>query len=132
MTVEVQPPTEGNIPMNTSPARRAGLVILGLLSVADVATLPLTDGDHPPYAIASLATLLGIASLVLVVKALRDPSRSLRLLIGLRILSALTALPAFFVDDVPAAAQAIAAGIVVLTAAGVLLAARGPVPVMAS
>jgi hypothetical protein len=118
--------------MNTSPGRRAGLVILGVLSLADVATLPLTDGEHPPYPIAALATVLGIVSLALVVRALRDPSRSLGLLIGLRVLSAVTALPAFFVDDVPAAAQAIAGAIVVLTAVGVLLAARGRTPVMAS
>ncbi len=118
--------------MNTSPGRRAGLVILGLLSLADVATLPLTDGEHPPYPIAALAALLGVVSLVLVVQAFRDPSRSLRLLVGLRVLSAVTALPAFFVDDVPAAAQAIAGAIVVLTVVGVLLAARGRMPVMAS
>ncbi len=118
--------------MNTSPDRRAGLVLLGLLSLADIATLPLTDGEHPPYPIAVLATLLGVVSLVLVVQALRDPTRSLRLLIGLRVLSAVTALPTFFVDDVPAAAQAIAGAIVVLTAAGVLLTARGRTPVMAS
>ena len=118
--------------MRTSPGRRAGLVVLGLLSLADVATLPLTDGEHPPYPVAALATLLGIVSLVLVVQALRDPSRSLRVLIGLRVLSALTVLPAFFVDNVPAAAQVIAGAIVVLTAVGVLLVARGRVPVMAS
>jgi hypothetical protein len=118
--------------MNTTSGRRAGLAILGLLSLADIATLPVTDGEHPPYAIAALATLLGLASLVLVVQALRDPSRSLRLLIGLRVLSAVTAIPAFFVDDVPAAAQAIAGALVVLTAAGILLAARGRNPVVAS
>ena len=118
--------------MNTSPHRRTGLVVLGLLSVADVATLPLTDGEHPPYPVAALATLLGIVSLILVVQAFRDPSRPLRLLIGLRVLSALTALPASFVDNVPAAAQAIAGAIVVLTAVGVLLVARGRVPVVAS
>ena len=118
--------------MTTSADRRTGLVVLGLLSLADVATLPLTDGEHPPYPVAALATLLGIVSLMLVVQAFRDPSRPLRLLIGLRVLSALTALPAFFVDNVPAAAQAIAGAIVVLTAVGVLLVARGRTPVVAS
>jgi len=116
----------------TSPGRRAGLVLLGLLSLADIATLPLTDGEHPPYPIAALAALLGAVSLVLVVQALRDATRSLRLLIGLRVLSAVTALPAFFVDDAPAAAQGAAGGIVVLTAAGVLLSARGRTPVVSS
>lgn len=118
--------------MNNAPGRRTGLVILGLLSLADVATLPLTDGEHPPYAVAALATLLGVASLVLIVRALGDPSRSLRLLIGLRILSAVTALPAFFLDGVPAAAQALAGTTAVLTASGVLLTASGRTPVMAS
>ena len=69
--------------------------------------------------------MLGLVSLVLVVQAYRDPANPLRLLIGLRVLSAVTALPAFFVSDVPAGAQAAAAVVVVLTAAGVLLTARG-------
>lgn len=118
--------------MNSSPGRRAGLAILGLLSLADVATLPLTDGEHPPYPVAALATVLGIVSLVLIVQALRDPLRSLGLLIGLRVMSAVTALPAFFVDDVPAAAQAIAGAIVVLTAVGVMLTAHGRTPAVVS
>jgi len=118
--------------MSAFAGRRAGLVILGLLSLADIATLPLTDGEHPPYPIAVVATLLGVVSLVLVVQAFGDPSRSLRLLIGLRVLSAVTALPAFFVDGVPAAAKAVAGAIVVFTAAGVLLTARERTPVMAS
>ena len=106
-------------------ARRIGLVIFGLLSLGDIATLALTDGESPPYAVAAVAALLGIVSLVLAVQAFRDPSRPLRLLIGLRVLSAITALPAFFVPDVPAGPQAAAAGVVVLTAMGVLLAAGG-------
>lgn len=105
--------------------RRVGLVIFGLLSVGDIATLALTDGKTPPYAVAATSALLGLASLVLTVQALRDPSRPLRLLIGLQVLSAITAVPAFFVSDVPAGAQAAATAIVVLTAVGVLLTARG-------
>ena len=108
-----------------STGRRIGLLIFGLLSVGDIATLALTDGETPPYAVAAVAALLGLVSLVLVVRAYRDPSRPLRLLIGLRVLSAVTALPAFFVSDVPAGAQAAATGLVVLTAVGVLLVARG-------
>lgn len=119
-------------PNNTSPGRRAGLGILGLLSVVDVATLPLTDGEHPPYLVAALATVLGVVSLVLVGQGLRDPSRSLRLLVGLRVLSAVAALPAFFVAGVPVTAQAVAGAIVALTVVGVLLAARGRTPVLAT
>ena len=108
-----------------STGRRIGVGIFGLLSLGDIATPALTDGETPPYAVAAVVALLGLVSLVLSVQAYRDPSRPLRLLIGLRILSAVTALPAFFVSDVPAAAQAAAAGIVALTAVGVLLVARG-------
>lgn len=117
--------------MTNTPGRRVGLALLGLLSVGDVATLALTDGDHPPYAIAAIAAVLGVVSLVLVVRAYRDPSRSPRLLIGLRVLSAVMALPAFFVDDVPSGAEAAAAAVVVLTALGILLAARGRTPAVA-
>ena len=111
--------------MSSSTGRRIGLVIFGLLSLGDVVTIFLTDGDHPPYAVAAVGTLLGLVSLVLVVQAWRDPARSLRLLIGLRVLSAITAIPAFFVSDVPAGAEVGAAVIIVLTAVGVLLTARG-------
>ena len=36
--------------------RRAGLAILGLLSLADSSMLLLTDGNTPPYSVAALAT----------------------------------------------------------------------------
>jgi len=111
--------------MSKVPGRRAGLAILGLLSLGDMSTILLTDGETPPYAVAAAALVLGLVSLALVVRAFRRPSGSLRLLIGLRILSAVLAVPAFFVPDVPAGAQAAAAAVVVLTAVGVLLTARG-------
>ncbi len=105
--------------------RRFGLVIFGLLSLGDMAALLLTDGKTPPYAIAAVVCVLGIFSLALVVTAWLNPGEPLRMLIGLRVLSAVTALPAFFVSDVQAGAQAAAAGVVVLTALGVVLSARG-------
>lgn len=114
-----------------SPSQRAGLLLLGLLSLGDIATLVLTDGSSPPYAVAALVAVLGVVSLYLVVRALRDPARPVRLLVGLRILSALTALPAFVISDVPAAAKAAAAAVVVLTAVGVLLTSRGRTTVVA-
>ena len=106
-------------------SRRIGLVIFVLLSLGDVATLALTDGETPPYAVAAVVAALGLVSLVLAVRAFRDDDKPLRLLIGLRVLSAVTALPAFFASDVPAGAMVAAAGVVVLTSVGVLLAARG-------
>lgn len=107
--------------MNHQSSRRAGLLLLGLLSIGDMAALLLTDGQSPPYAVAALVTLLGLVSLVLVIRALRDPARPVRLLIGLRALSAVSALPAFLVDGVPAGAQVAAAAVVLLTAVGVVL-----------
>ena len=104
--------------------RRAGLVVFGVLSLADVATLALTDGETPPYPVAILAAVLGIASLVLVWLAWRDPARPVRALVALRVVSALFAVPAFLVDDVPGPVLAGAAAGVVLTAVGVLLVAR--------
>ena len=52
--------------MNTNIIRRAGLIILGLPALADVASLPLTDGEHPPYPIAVLATVAAVAGTVVV------------------------------------------------------------------
>ncbi|MFI5693945.1 hypothetical protein ACIA58_19015 [Kribbella sp. NPDC051586] len=87
-----------------------GLVLLGLLGVADLATPLMTDGDHPPMSIAIGAAALGLASLVLVGLAWRGKRGALVPLITLRIASALLAVPAFFASDVPAAAVA-AAGV---------------------
>jgi hypothetical protein len=113
--------------MTTSRAtvRRIGLAIFALLSLGDIATPALTDGETPPYAVAVGAALLGLVSLGLAIQAYRDPRRPLRLLIGLRVLSAVTALPAFFIADVPVGAQAAAGGVIVLTAVGIMLAASG-------
>ena len=106
-------------------SRTIGLVLLGLLSLGDVALIAVTDGESPPYAVAVVAALLGLLSLWLVVRALRDPAAPVRLLIGLRVLSAVLALPAFVAEDVPAGAVAGAAVGVVLTVVGVLLVATG-------
>jgi hypothetical protein len=89
-----------------------------------VATIFLTDGQTPPYAVATLDLVVGLVCLVLVGQALRDPRRPIRLLVGLRILSAVTTLPAFFAHDVPVAAKAAAAAIVIVTAVGVSLTSR--------
>ena len=96
-----------------------GLWLLGFCSLLDIATLPLTDGQTPPWGVAIAGAVLGAVSLVLVVRALRGAG--VRLLIGLRILSALSAVPAFLLGGVPPAAVAGAAAVVVLNVVGVLL-----------
>jgi hypothetical protein len=103
------------------PYHRTALVLFGLLSLADIAGLALTDGDHPPYAIAALGAALGVVSLWLVARIWRGDWRPVFVLLGLRVLSALTAVPAFFVSGVPTAAVVAAAAIVALTIAAVLL-----------
>jgi len=100
---------------------RAGLIAFGLLSVGDLATPLLTDGETPPMSIALIASALGLISLVLVVLAWRGVRRAVVPLIVLRVLSALTAVPAFFVDDVPGGAMAAAGVSIVLAVAGTAL-----------
>lgn len=102
---------------------RLGLILFGLLSVGDIADLALTDGSHPPYVVAAVSAVLGLVSLYFVVTAWRGNHNGLRPLLALRILSALTAAPAFFVSDAPGAAVAAAAAIILLTGVGVLLVA---------
>lgn len=110
--------------MNAS--TRTGLILLALLSVGDIAGLALTDGKTPPYAVAALGAALGVGSLYFVAKAWQGSRAALRPLFAMRIVSALTAVPAFFVADVPAAALAGAAAIIVLTAVSVFLVGRSP------
>ncbi|TCC55125.1 hypothetical protein E0H73_36655 [Kribbella pittospori] len=103
-----------------SGTNKAGLVVLGLLSVVDLFTPLLTDGEHPPMEIAVGAAVVGLVSLVMVGFAWQGQRWALAPLITLRIASALFAVPAFFASDVPAPAVA-AAGIgVALTIVGVI------------
>jgi hypothetical protein len=104
---------------------RTGLLILGLLSVADLLLPLLTDGESPPVAVALVAAALGLASLVLVISAWRGARKAILPLIVLRALSAAAALPAFFEPDVPAPAMAAAAAVIVLTAVGATLLLKG-------
>jgi hypothetical protein len=95
---------------------RAGLLVFGLLSALDLASPLMTDGEHPPMSIALVGSAIGLISLVLVVFAWRGVRRAVVPLIVLRVLSALTAVPAFLTPDVPAAARAAAAVGLALTA----------------
>ena len=103
---------------------RTGLVIAALLGVADVvsAFFPTPDGQvGPPLPIVLLGGLLGIATLAAAVVAWRTGKRgALRIVAGTRVLSAITALPAFFVD-IPVWLKLVVAVAVVLTVVCVLL-----------
>lgn len=102
---------------------RTGLVLLGILSVLDLAGPLTTDGDHPPMWVALVGAALGLASLVCVVAAWRGAHRAVLPLVVLRLVSALSAVPAFFADDVPAGIIALVALFIVATLTGVALVA---------
>ncbi len=100
---------------------RAGLVLFGVLSVGDLVGPLLTDGEHPPMSVALIGSALGLVSLVLVVLAWRGARRAVVPLIALRLLSGLSAVPAFFAGDVPAVAMVAAGVTIALAVAGTAL-----------
>jgi hypothetical protein len=100
---------------------RAGLILLGLLALFELAGPATTDGEHPPMSIAIAGSVLGVASLVCLLLAWRGSHVALVTLITLRLISALTAVPAFFAADVPMVAVVAAVGFVALTIVGVVL-----------
>lgn len=104
---------------------RAGLIVLGVPSALDLVLPLLTDGEHPPMAVALVAAVLGLASLALVVSAWRGATRAVIPLVILRLVSALTALPALAMSGVPNAAVSAAAATIALTVVGVIAALTG-------
>lgn len=111
--------------MNQSKTFTAGLVVLGLLSVGDLLTPAITDGETPPMFIALIAAALGAVSLACIFGVRKGSRPALIGLLATRALSALSAVPAFLVPDVPAGAKA-AAGIgIAATVVGVALVLGG-------
>jgi hypothetical protein len=121
--------------MQLTKLNKAGLIIAVVLALLDLSApfQPTPDGqDGPPYAILIIDAVLGLVTVVAAVIAWRTARRgAIRIAAGARIISLVTALPAFFVD-VPAALQALVGLFAVLTVAAVammLTPARHPVPV---
>lgn len=104
---------------------KVGLFVAGLLGVTDIFS-PLIfktpDGETgPPFGILLLDSLLGIITVAAVVVAWRTATRgAIRVAAGSRIISMLTALPAFFVD-VDAAVKVTTAAFVIVTIVSVVL-----------
>lgn len=109
--------------MNRTRSVLTGLVLLGLLSLVDAVGILLTDGETPPMEVAVIGSVLGVISLVLVVLAWRENRAALVTLVVLRVVSALTAVPAFVVGGVPTGVQVFAAVAIVLTLLGCALVA---------
>lgn len=115
---------------------RAGLVLATLISVGDVVStfFPTPEGEPgPPLSILLLGGLLGLATLAAVAVAWRTERRgAVRVVAGTRVLAGIGALPAFFVEGVPAVLRLLAAIAVVLTVVCVVLVlspARRTVPI---
>jgi hypothetical protein len=111
---------------------KVGLVICGLLGLADVVGMfaisqPVEGEEGPPTAVLVAAGVLGVVTVIAVVFTWRTGSRvGSRIAAAARILSALTALPAFFVDDVSGGLVALAGGGVLLTLVAVWLVLAPP------
>ncbi|MFL6073334.1 MAG: hypothetical protein ACJ73S_08070 [Mycobacteriales bacterium] len=105
-----------------------GLVLAGLLGVLDLAALAAGGGDFPPLAVGIADMLLGLVTVVAVVRGWRGNRAAIGTAVAARLASALTALPAFAVDGVPAAGIAAATAQVALTllATALLLPALRP------
>jgi hypothetical protein len=104
---------------------RSGVVLLGILSVIDLAAPLYTDGQHPPMIIAVIGSVLGLVSIVLAVFAWRGRTAAAVGLCVVRVLSALTAVPAFWVTGVPGPVVAVAGSFIVLTIVGIVLTLAG-------
>lgn len=117
-----------------STAYRAGLVVLGVLSAVDLAAPLLTDGETPPLVIALIGSGLGLLSLILIVLAWRGRVAAALGVVVLRLLSALTAVPAFLFDGIPTVPKVLAGIAITLTVIGsvlVLAGLRRPAPAVA-
>ncbi len=103
---------------------KIGLVLAGVLGASDLLGLFFSTPPGeigPPLPITILGIILGVVTLIAVVAAWRSRRRGLvRLAAGARILSMITALPAFFAGA-PAWLVAVVALIVVLTITAVVL-----------
>jgi hypothetical protein len=104
---------------------RSGVVLLGVLSVIGLTTALFTDGQHPPVIIAIIGAVLDLISIALAVLAWRGRGAAAIGLCVVRVLSALTAVPAFYVGGVPGPIMAVAGTFIVFTIVGVVLTLAG-------
>ncbi len=108
-----------------STKNKVGLVIAGLLGLADILfffLMPTPEGEvGPPDGILILGFVCAVVTMVAVIVAWTKANRgAIRIAAGARIVSMLTALPAFFVD-VPAGIKILVTAAVVLTVGSVVL-----------
>ena len=104
---------------------KVGFGLALLLGVTDLpaAMNPTPEGDAgPPMAVLVLSTLCGVVTIAAIAYGWKRHSwPAIRAAAGSRILSALLAMPAFFVEDLPGFVRVLAAVFVLLTVATVVL-----------
>ena len=108
--------------MKRSTPTISGLAICTLLGVIDIISLAalVSDADGgPPVLVTLIGAVLGVITLVGARMAWRGGRSGVVAVIVSRVLSALLALPAFFVDDVPDWVPPVVGIFVVLTVVGV-------------
>ena len=107
-----------------STKNKVGLVIAGLLGLVDVPSFlqKTPEGEvGPPFGILVLGSICGVVTVIAVVIAWVKSSRgAVRVAAGARIVSMLTALPAFFVD-VPWFIKLLVTAFVILTVVSTVL-----------
>ncbi len=85
-----------------STKNKVGLVLAGLLGLVDIPAvlMPTPEGEvGPPFGILVLGSICGVITVIAVVIGWAKANRgAIRVAAGARIISMLTALPAFFVD----------------------------------
>jgi hypothetical protein len=103
---------------------KIGLILAGLLGLLDIPSvlMPTPEGEvGPPLAVLALGTVCGIVTVVAVILAwVKANKGAIRIAAGARIVSMLSALPAFFVD-VPAFIKVLVAVFVIATLTSVVL-----------
>jgi hypothetical protein len=100
-----------------------GLILSAILGLTDAVGLLTDGGDGPPVEVLAVATGLGALTLFGVVLGWRGGRAGIAIVIVTRLLAALLAVPAFFVDGVPAPLVAFAAVGIAATLAAVVLVA---------
>jgi hypothetical protein len=93
---------------------KVGYGLAALLALGDVALPLITDGEFPPMLVALVALVFGVATLAALIPAWRGSRVAGWVVVANRLISAVGALPAFFVDGVPAPAVALAGTTVAL------------------
>lgn len=99
-------------------------VILGVLDLSSLLLTPSPGAgeEGPPLEVLIFDSVMGLITVAAAVWVFRSGARNgVRIMAASRILSAITALPAFFVADVPPQLVALGAGGVVVTIVAVVL-----------